>query len=1130
MRMQLVSLLRKSFTPGLMATALMACSAGLYAQSGTWTSTVDGLWSSGGNWAGGTIADGANNTANFNTLDISDQTGTTGFPAVGVELDSPRTIGHMIFGDTNAATPGAWDIFTLTQATNILTLSDATKPTITVNPLGPVGLPPAQDAARVLVDLAGTQGFTKLGAGVLTLQGTAGTTITGGININEGMLRVSAAIPAQTFTIANGATLNPTVSMDAVGTRIFSVASGATANLSITNSVEVGRFDAVGANINVNFPATNYPGGPAIAAGARFTPSGNWLASGAANSPATFVVNSSNGTPTPTTVPVTTAIPQTGAVVRLAPNLSSASGGIRNFNGNTFATTAVTLNNTLLYSRTNSGGNTFNFGSLTGDSTAILSGGIAGAFANYSIGALNVNTSFAGTIDNGSATAAETTGADTGGLNLTKVGTGTLTLSGTLAYQPTGNGTVNRRGGITTVSAGTLALTNSAAIPGGIVHGTVGNVLSTVNILSGATLDVSGFSGSYSSANLQQIVGAGTVVGNFTHDEGVIRPANTINGTTASGTSPSVAVGGTINFANNFTWSGGEYTYDTTLDPNVGNDLISVAGTATLTSGVVTPNFLGGIPTTGTYTLLTAGSISGSAAGITVAWPGRAADPIPFIDGNSLKVSAPGLSSGNLTWVGNNGPNWDIETTANWTGANPNTFFQSDNVTFDDTATSYAVTVVGNVQPSSVTVNNSTNAYTISGTGAIGGASTFSKTGAGLLTMTTANTFSGAASITGGTVSVENAGGALGTGPLTLSNAQLNSNNSGSGGITNSSLTIPAGTTSTVRANKSVTTTVTWFIPTLAGDGTLNLTSESLGQIIDFSATANTFTGVLNLVGATDTDGIEPLVTVNTTVYRMNSASSSMPNAEVNLTNGASLRDRATSAQTLTLGALSGDATATLFGYQGGSGATARTWEIGGLGTNTTFAGVIQDSAGSGATTAPVTLNKVGTGELELTGLNTYTGNTTVDAGTLSITNPYLADLADITVSTGALLDLNFVGTDTISDLILGGLPRAIGEWGGPLSGAANISSLLSGTGRLNVTAFTPPPFTPGDFDQDGDVDGRDFMVWQRNTSVGNLADWQANYGTGTGPLTAGTTAVPEPTSIVLVAMAGLFVAARRRG
>ncbi|TWU28683.1 PEP-CTERM sorting domain-containing protein [Bythopirellula polymerisocia] len=69
----------------------------------------------------------------------------------------------------------------------------------------------------------------------------------------------------------------------------------------------------------------------------------------------------------------------------------------------------------------------------------------------------------------------------------------------------------------------------------------------------------------------------------------------------------------------------------------------------------------------------------------------------------------------------------------------------------------------------------------------------------------------------------------------------------------------------------------------------------------------------------------------------------------------------------------------------------------------------------------------------------------------------------------------------------------------------------------------------PGDFDSDGDVDGRDFLVWQRNTSVGNLADWQANYGVG---LSAVTTAVPEPTSLVLVGLvlSAATVCGRRRG
>lgn len=64
----------------------------------------------------------------------------------------------------------------------------------------------------------------------------------------------------------------------------------------------------------------------------------------------------------------------------------------------------------------------------------------------------------------------------------------------------------------------------------------------------------------------------------------------------------------------------------------------------------------------------------------------------------------------------------------------------------------------------------------------------------------------------------------------------------------------------------------------------------------------------------------------------------------------------------------------------------------------------------------------------------------------------------------------------------------------------------------------------PGDFDMDGDVDGRDFLFWQRNPSVGSLGDWQANFGA---PLTA-ITAVPEPTTVVLLSLIGGIFGLRR--
>jgi hypothetical protein len=74
----------------------------------------------------------------------------------------------------------------------------------------------------------------------------------------------------------------------------------------------------------------------------------------------------------------------------------------------------------------------------------------------------------------------------------------------------------------------------------------------------------------------------------------------------------------------------------------------------------------------------------------------------------------------------------------------------------------------------------------------------------------------------------------------------------------------------------------------------------------------------------------------------------------------------------------------------------------------------------------------------------------------------------------------------------------------------------------LQLTVVSAP-MLPGDFDEDGDVDGRDFLIWQRNPAVGDLSDWQANYGVGAlsalfgGPPAEAGTSVPEPAGIALL-------------
>lgn len=81
-----------------------------------------------------------------------------------------------------------------------------------------------------------------------------------------------------------------------------------------------------------------------------------------------------------------------------------------------------------------------------------------------------------------------------------------------------------------------------------------------------------------------------------------------------------------------------------------------------------------------------------------------------------------------------------------------------------------------------------------------------------------------------------------------------------------------------------------------------------------------------------------------------------------------------------------------------------------------------------------------------------------------------------------------------------------------------------------NVAFSSGFEFNTGDYDGDGDVDGADFLEWQRTdgTAAGLMA-WQDNYGPPA--LQAATASVPEPSSALFTLMAagGLLAQARRR-
>lgn len=143
--------------------------------------------------------------------------------------------------------------------------------------------------------------------------------------------------------------------------------------------------------------------------------------------------------------------------------------------------------------------------------------------------------------------------------------------------------------------------------------------------------------------------------------------------------------------------------------------------------------------------------------------------------------------------------------------------------------------------------------------------------------------------------------------------------------------------------------------------------------------------------------------------------------------------------------------------------------------TATVFAGLI---TGSGS----LTLNGNSSGMLTLSNyVNTYTGGTTINGGTLDVTNgasisgdvtvnsgtlkldnnAALSSIATLTLDTVAAVNLNYSGTQTIAALYFGSTPQATGLWGAVgNAGATYTDSRFTGTGLLLVCP-APQTITP---------------------------------------------------------------------
>lgn len=178
----------------------------------------------------------------------------------------------------------------------------------------------------------------------------------------------------------------------------------------------------------------------------------------------------------------------------------------------------------------------------------------------------------------------------------------------------------------------------------------------------------------------------------------------------------------------------------------------------------------------------------------------------------------------------------------------------------------------------------------------------------------------------------------------------------------------------------------------------------------------------------------------------------------------------------------------------------------GGIGANNpgtqtlTFAG----PGDINVSTTPITNGTIGVVAVKVTGgkttfatANTYTGNTSVEAGELVLQNATsLANVSTVEITSGATLKLDFVGTDTIARLTFNGIQQAAGTWGAPGSGAANEDARITGTGLLLVE--------PTDF------------IWT-NTSGDEKWSTAANWDVNLAPTTGVTLQFPAAVDTDLI-------------